>query len=795
MLADLQRAGVRALLSEGGPTMHGALWAAGVVDELLPHHHAAHHRRRRRAEHRRGRPAARRRRARASWRSSAWGRSSSCATVARHANRGIQRAGGRRGVGLGAATARRLRAAGRRDRDRRPQRREGRGAGRGARRALRPVRRDERRAGRRRDRGRRVAADLGLLRGHRLGREDGRPARAALVRPVRGRHPRQPDRDLQRAPPGGGGDAGQRARRGGRARRLRQHRLDRRLRRADRPARLLGLQGRDRRHDAPGRARPRAVRHPRRRPSRPACSTRRCSPASPRRRATRSASRSRTRTGSAAPRSTATSPPTSSRTRCSTARSSGWTGRCACRLAESDHFAGRAAGPEHRQAVGVALDLHAQQRRAGLGERRGDRRPRRRRRVAGRDAERRARATQSGVAPRSTSLRRPPQNMSCCWRTMPSDALSSIDELDRDPWCAAVASSCTLSSSEPSPVTHTTVASGRATCAPMAAGRPKPIVPSPPEVIQRRGCVEAQAVGRPHLVLADVGGDDRVARRRRARRAPPRRRCAAAGRRASRRIRSHQAASRPGRPRRRPRSRPARASRSPRSGCGRRRSCRSRRVDVDVHDLGARGELAESPVTRSSNRAPTATIRSASSIAQLAAGRPCMPSIPIHCGSLAGNAPSAISVVVTGAPCSVRARPARPPPRRGRRRRRRTAPAAAPRPAPARRAGPACRWASSAAGSRGAAAGATPPARDRWPRRRDVDEHRAGPAGARQVEGVGDRLGDVAGRSTAIECLTIGAVIPITSASWKAFVPRSAVRTWPVTNSVGIESIARRRSA
>jgi riboflavin-specific deaminase-like protein len=34
MLADLHARGVRALLSEGGPTMHGALWAAGVVDEL-----------------------------------------------------------------------------------------------------------------------------------------------------------------------------------------------------------------------------------------------------------------------------------------------------------------------------------------------------------------------------------------------------------------------------------------------------------------------------------------------------------------------------------------------------------------------------------------------------------------------------------------------------------------------------------------------------------------------------------------------------------------------------------------
>ena len=40
-------------------------------------------------------------------------------------------------------------------------------------------------------------------------------------------------------------------------------------------------------------------------------------------------------------------------------------------------------------------------------------------------------------------------------------------------------------------------------------------------------------------------------------------------------------------------------------------------------------------------------------------------------------------------------------------------------------------------------------------------------------------------RSTAIECLTIGCVMPITSASWKAFVPRSVVFTWPVMNSVG----------
>jgi len=35
MLADLRRRGVRALLCEGGPTLHGALQAAGLVDELF----------------------------------------------------------------------------------------------------------------------------------------------------------------------------------------------------------------------------------------------------------------------------------------------------------------------------------------------------------------------------------------------------------------------------------------------------------------------------------------------------------------------------------------------------------------------------------------------------------------------------------------------------------------------------------------------------------------------------------------------------------------------------------------
>ena len=71
------------------------------------------------------------------------------------------------------------------------------------------------------------------------------PASAARTRSSRSRpHPRQPDRHLQRAAARGRGDARDRADRVRRARRVRQHRLDRGLRRADRPDRLLGLEGR-----------------------------------------------------------------------------------------------------------------------------------------------------------------------------------------------------------------------------------------------------------------------------------------------------------------------------------------------------------------------------------------------------------------------------------------------------------------------------------------------------------------------------------------------------------------------
>ncbi len=39
------------------------------------------------------------------------------------------------------------------------------------------------------------------------------------------------------------------------------------------------------------------------------------------------------------------------------------------------------------------------------------------------------------------------------------------------------------------------------------------------------------------------------------------------------------------------------------------------------------------------------------------------------------------------------------------------------------------------------------------------------------------------------ECLTDGIVMPMTSASWKPSVPSRSVRTWPVRNTTGTESI------
>ena len=42
---------------------------------------------------------------------------------------------------------------------------------------------------------------------------------------------------------------------------------------------------------------------------------------------------------------------------------------------------------------------------------------------------------------------------------------------------------------------------------------------------------------------------------------------------------------------------------------------------------------------------------------------------------------------------------------------------------------------------------------------------------------------------TSHECLTIGIVMPVASVSWKASVPIRFDRTWPVMQTIGVESI------
>ena len=162
-----------------------------------------------------------------------------------------------------------------------------------------------------------VAAHPGQLRRHRRRRQDRRQERALPARPVLPRHPRQPDRHLQHAS-GSLADRLQTQSPIGEERGVvDQHRQRRRLRRPDRPGRLFGLQGRHRRPDAAGRARPR-----------PACCIRVCTIApglfltpllmglSRGSAAKASASRCRIRRGSASRRNTPRSRSTSSRTRC-----------------------------------------------------------------------------------------------------------------------------------------------------------------------------------------------------------------------------------------------------------------------------------------------------------------------------------------------------------------------------------------------------------------------------------------------------------------------------------------------
>ena len=80
------------------------------------------------------------------------------------------------------------------------------------------------------------------------------------------------------------------------------------------------------------------------------------------------------------------------------------------------------------------------------------------------------------------------------------------------PSCTAVASSHIVIWKPPSPTTAQTSASGRARFAPIAAGTAKPIVPEAAGGDERARPLVVVVLRLPHLVLADVGDDDRVRR-------------------------------------------------------------------------------------------------------------------------------------------------------------------------------------------------------------------------------------------------------------------------------------------
>ena len=167
------------------------------------------------------------------------------------------------GEATGSPARRGRRARGRR----RPRRDQGRSRRARDRRHLLRGRRHRRRNGARRGccgGGAGAAAHMHSLRGRRLGRADDRPQRQpARSRPVPQDHRDQSHRHVQRAAARGVGDGGQRARRRRRARRDRQHRVGRRVRRADRPGRVLGVEGRRRVAHAHRRPRPLGGRYPR----------------------------------------------------------------------------------------------------------------------------------------------------------------------------------------------------------------------------------------------------------------------------------------------------------------------------------------------------------------------------------------------------------------------------------------------------------------------------------------------------------------------------------------------------
>ena len=171
-----------------------------------------------------------------------------------------------------------------------------------------------------------VAAELGELRvtvncagiGNRFKTFGQATARSRSSR-LRQGHQRQPGRHVQRDPARRRADEPRRPG-GRRPRRHRQHAPRGRDGGPDRAGRLLRVEGRDRRHDAADRARPRGlgirVVHDRAGAVRDAAAR----PALPEDARSRWASRCRTRRAWDSRRSTGSSPRTSSRTRCSTAR-------------------------------------------------------------------------------------------------------------------------------------------------------------------------------------------------------------------------------------------------------------------------------------------------------------------------------------------------------------------------------------------------------------------------------------------------------------------------------------------
>ena len=196
--------------------------------------------------------------------------------------------------------------------------------------------------------GRRRAAHLRRLRRHRLGAEDRRARK--------GPHPLAPFETIVDInligtfnawrlaatamianEPDEGGERG-----------VLIDRVGGRLRRPGRPGRLLGVQGRHRRHDPAGRPRPRAATASASTRSPRACSTRRCWPRCPSRRASRWASRSRSRRGSATGRVRAARAVDHREPDAQRRRRSGSTARSAWRRADPPVRRGRPTPPGRR---------------------------------------------------------------------------------------------------------------------------------------------------------------------------------------------------------------------------------------------------------------------------------------------------------------------------------------------------------------------------------------------------------------------------------------------------------------